>query len=173
MLHSICRHIWKTQQWPWDWKRSVFIPIQKKGHAKNVQTATQLHSSHMLTKRCSKLSKWGFNSMWTKNFQMFKVDLEKAEEPEIKLPTSTGSQKKTREFQKNVYFCFIDYIKAFDCGSQQTGKFLKRWENQTTLPASWGTCMQVKRQQNGTWTNKLVQIWESIMSSLYTVTKLI
>ena len=85
--------------------------------------------------------------MWTKNFQMFKVDLEKAEEPEIKLPTSTGSQKKTREFQKNVYFCFIDYIKAFDCGSQQTGKFLKRREYQITWLASWETCMQVRKQQ--------------------------
>ena len=49
------------------------------------------------------------------NFQMFKLDLEKAEEPEIKLPTSTGSWKKAREFQKNIYFCFIDYAKAFDC----------------------------------------------------------
>ena len=48
------------------------------------------------------------------NFQMFKLDLEKTEEPEIKLPTSTGSSKK-REFQKNIYFCFIDYAKAFDC----------------------------------------------------------
>ena len=46
---------------------------------------------------------------------MFKLDLEKAEEPEIKLPTSTGSRKKAREFQKNIYFCFIDYAKAFDC----------------------------------------------------------
>ena len=45
---------------------------------------------------------------------MFKLDSEKAEEPEIKLPTSTGSSK-TREFQKNIYFCFIDYAKAFDC----------------------------------------------------------
>ena len=44
--------------------------------------------------------------------------------------------EKAREFQKNIYFCFIDYIKAFDCGSQQTGKFLKRWEYQTILPAS-------------------------------------
>ena len=52
--------------------------------------------------------------MQTVNFQMFKLVLEKAEEPEIKLPTSTGSQKK-REFQKNIYFCFIDYAKAFDC----------------------------------------------------------
>ena len=49
------------------------------------------------------------------NFQMFKLDLEKAEEPEIKLPTSAGSSKKAREFQKNIYFCFIDYAKAFDC----------------------------------------------------------
>ena len=52
--------------------------------------------------------------MWTKNFQMYKLDLEKAEEPEIKLPTSVGSQK-ARELQKNIDFCFIDYTKAFDC----------------------------------------------------------
>ena len=49
------------------------------------------------------------------NFPMFKLVLEKAEEPEIKLPTSVGSSKKAREFQKNIYFCFIDYAKAFDC----------------------------------------------------------
>ena len=50
MLHSVCQQIWKTQQWPQDWKRSVFIPIPKKAMPKNVQTITQLHSSHMLTK---------------------------------------------------------------------------------------------------------------------------
>ena len=55
--------------------------------------------------------------------------------------------KKARKFQKNIYFCFIDYAKAFDCGSQQTEKFFKRWEYQTTWPASWETCMQVKKQQ--------------------------
>ena len=49
------------------------------------------------------------------NFQMPKLDLEKAEEPEIKLPTTNGSSEKAREFQKNTYFCFIDYAKAFDC----------------------------------------------------------
>ena len=54
---------------------------------------------------------------------MFKQDLEKAEEPEIKLPTSVGSLKKSREFQKNIYFCFIDYAKAFDCVD------LNKWEN--------------------------------------------
>ena len=49
------------------------------------------------------------------NFQMFKLVLEKAEEPEIKLPTSTGSSKKQKSFRKNIYFCFIDYAKAFIC----------------------------------------------------------
>ena len=50
VLHSICQKIWKTQQWPQDWKRSVFIPISKKGNAKNIQTTAQLHSSHTLVK---------------------------------------------------------------------------------------------------------------------------
>ena len=54
--------------------------------------------------------------------QMLKQDLEKAEEPEIKLPRSIGSSKKRENSRKNIYFCFIDYAKAFDCGSQQTVK---------------------------------------------------
>ena len=87
---------------------------QRNAMPKNVQTTTQLHSSYMLAKSCSKFSKRGFNSTWTVNFQMFKLDLGKAEEPEIKLPTSAGSSTK-QEFQKNIYFCFIDYAKAFDC----------------------------------------------------------
>ena len=68
----------------------------------------------MLVKQCSKFSKLGFNSVWTENFQVFKLDLEKAEEPEIKLPHLLD-QEKAREFQKNIYFCFTDYAKAFDC----------------------------------------------------------
>ena len=52
-----------------------------------------------------------------------------------------------REFQKNVYFCFIDYTKAFDRVDHNCGKFLQRWEYQTSLPASWETCMWVKKQQ--------------------------
>ena len=81
------------------------------------------------------------------NFQMFMLVSEKAEEPEIKLPTSTGSSKKEREFQNNIYFCFIDYAKGFDCVDHNTGKFWKRWEHQTTWPASWETYMQVRKQQ--------------------------
>ena len=86
---------------------------QRKAMPKSVQPTAQLHSSHTLAKYCSKFSKSGFNSTWTENFQMFKLDLEKAEEPEIKLPTSAGSSKSKRIFQK--IFCFIDYAKAFDC----------------------------------------------------------
>ena len=81
----------------------------------NVQTTTQLHSSPTLAKGCSKISKSGFNSVWTMNFQMFKLDLEKAEEPEIKLPTSIWIIEEAREFQKNIYFCFTNYPKVFDC----------------------------------------------------------
>ena len=77
---------------------------------------------------------------------MYKLDLEKAEEPEIKLPTSVGSSKKW-EFQKNIYFCFIDYAKAFVWITANCGKFLKRWEYQTTWPPSWEICMQDKKQQ--------------------------
>ena len=104
----------KLSQQPRARKGSIFIPIPKKGNAKNVQTTAQLHSFYTLAKKCSKFSKPGFNSTWTMNFQMFKLDVEKAKEPEIKLPTSVESSKKL-EFQKNIYFCFIDYAKAFDC----------------------------------------------------------
>ena len=79
------------------------------------------------------------------NFQIFKLVLEKAEEPEIKLPTSAGSSK-NKEFQKNIYFCFIDYAKAFDC-VDHCGNFWKIWEYQTTWLASWGTYIQVRKQQ--------------------------
>ena len=63
----------------------------RKAMPKNIQTIAQLHSSHILAKECSKFPQPGFNNMWTMNFQMFRLDLEKAKEPEIKLPTSVGS----------------------------------------------------------------------------------
>ena len=81
---------------------------------------------------------------------MFNLDLEKAEEPKIKLPASIGSSKKQESSRKSIYFCFTDYAKIFDCVDQfptNCGKFLKRWEYQTTLPSSWEICMQVKKQQ--------------------------
>ena len=83
----------------------------------------------------------GFNSTCTVNFQKFKLDLEKTEEPEIKLPTSTESSKK-QEFQKNIYLCFIDYAKASDCvDHKKLWEILKEMGIQTTWPASWEICM--------------------------------
>ena len=65
--------------------------------------------------------------MWAVNVQMFKLVLEKAEEPEIKLPTSAGSWKKQESSRKNIYFCFIDYAKAFDCvDNNKLWKILKK-----------------------------------------------
>ena len=80
---------------------------------------------------------------------MFKMDLEKAEESEIKLPTYAGSQKNQENSISclRIYFCFIDYSKAFVQITTNCGKFFKRCEYQTTWTASWEICMQVKKQQ--------------------------
>ena len=80
---------------------------------------------------------------------MFKLDLEKAEEPQIKLPTSIGSLKKQESSRKQKkYFCFIDYAEAFECvDHNKVWKFFKIWEYQTTWPASWEICMQVKKHE--------------------------
>ena len=80
---------------------------------------------------------------------MYKLDLIKAEEPEIKLPTSLESQKK-QENSKNIYFCFIDYNKAFDCvDHKKLWKILKETDRNTRLllPVFWETCLQVKKKQ--------------------------
>ena len=128
-------------------KSKFSFPLQRKAMVKNVQTTTQLHSSHMVVKQCSKFSNQSFSYSWTVNFQMFKLVLEKAEESEIILPTSAGSSK-NQEFQKNIYFCFIDYAKPLTVSiTINCGKFWKRWAYQTTWPASWETCMQVRKQQ--------------------------
>ena len=78
---------------------------------------------------------------------MFKLVLEKAEEPEIKFPTSAESSKK-QEFQQNIYFCFIDYAKAFDCvDHNKLWKTLKEMGLPDAWPVSWETCMQIRKQQ--------------------------
>ena len=79
---------------------------------------------------------------------MFKLDLEKAEEPEIKLPTSIGSDKKQESSRKPSTSASLPTLKALTMWiTTNCGRFLKRWECQTTLAASWETCMQVKEQQ--------------------------
>ena len=78
---------------------------------------------------------------------MFKLDFKKAEEPEIKLPTFTGSQKKQENSRKTSTSASLTTLKPLTVWVTSCGKFLKRWEHQTTLAASWETCMQVKKQQ--------------------------
>jgi len=100
VLHSICQQIWKTQQWPQDWKSSVFIPIPKKG---NVREGSNYHTVELIShasKVMLKILQARLQQYVTMNFQMFKLLLEKAEEPEIKLPTSDGSPKKQESSRK-------------------------------------------------------------------------
>ena len=86
--------------------------------------------------------------MWTVNFQMFKLVLEKAEEPEIKLPTSVGLSKKQESSRKTSISALSTMPKPLTVWiTTNCGKFWKRWESQTTWPASWEICMQVRKQQ--------------------------
>ena len=87
----------------------------KKGQCQRISNYCTIALISHASKVMLKILQARFNSTWTMNFQMFKLVLEKAEEPEIKLPTSAGSSKKKWEFQKNICFCFINYAKAFDC----------------------------------------------------------
>ena len=146
-MHSICQQIWKTQQWPQDWKRSVFIPIPKKSNAKEYSNdhtiALISHASKVMLKILqARLQQYV-------NLQVFKVDLEKAEEPEIKLPTSTGSWKKQESSRKTSISALLTMPNPLTVWitHRNCGKFWKRWAYQTTWPASWEICMQVKKQQ--------------------------
>ena len=95
-----------------------------------------------------KIPQPGFNSTWPVNFQMFRLDLEKAEEPEIKLPTSTGSwekQESSREISTSALLTMPKPLTVWI--TIKCEKVLKRWEYQTIWPAFWETCMQVRKQQ--------------------------
>ena len=108
VLHPICQQIWKTQQWPQDWKRSVFIPIPKKGNAKECSKYRTIAFISHASKVMLKILQVGLHQYRNQELPHVQARLEKPEEPEIKLPTSIGSQK-------NIYYCFTDYAKAFDC----------------------------------------------------------
>ena len=99
-----------------------------------------------LPRSCLKSCETGFSIMWTKNFQMSKLGLEKAEELKIKLPTFAGSGRKQRNSRKISTSVSSTMQKPLSTWSINCGKLLKRWEYQTTLPVSWETCMWVKRQ---------------------------
>ena len=147
VLHSICQHIWKTQQWPQDWKRSVFISIPKKGNAKgcsNCHTIVLIsHASEVMLKVLKARHKQYVNC----EFPDVQAGFRKGRGTRDQIANIRWIMEKAREFQKNIYFCCIDYAKAFVWITINCGKFWKKWEYQTTWPASWEICMQVRKQQ--------------------------
>ena len=115
VLHSICQQIWKTQQWSQDWKRSVFTPIPKKG---NIKKCSNYHTIALI----SHTSKVMLKILQARLQQYVNCELP---DVQARFRKGRGSRdqianicwimEKAREFQKNIYFCFIDYAKAFDC----------------------------------------------------------
>ena len=108
VLHSICQQIWKTRQWLQDWKRSVFFPIPKKGNVKdcsNYRTIT-------LISKASKVMLKIFHEPWTSDVQ---AGFRKGRGTRDQIANIPWITEKTRDFQRNIYFCFMDYAKAFDC----------------------------------------------------------
>ena len=174
MLHSICQQIWRTQQWPQNWKRSVFIPIPKKGNAKECSNCCTIavisHSSKVMLKILQARVQQYVNH----ELQIFKLDLEKAEEPEIKLPTSSGSQKKQESSRKTSISALLTMPKPL-CRSQQTVENSSR--DGTTRPPDLlpekSVCRSGSNSQNWTWNNRLVPNRERRTSKLYIVTLLI
>jgi len=126
VLHSICQHIWKTQQWPQDCRRSVFIPIPKKGNAKECSNYCRIAFISHASKGMLKILQVRLQQYVTVNFQMFKLDLEKAEEPEIKLPTSVGSLKKQDSSRKTSISALLTVPKPLTMWTTTNcGKILK------------------------------------------------
>ena len=125
-----------------------FHSIPKKGNAKE---CSNYHTIALISHTCKemlKILKPGFNRTWTVNCQMFNLDVKKAEEPEIKSPTSTGSSKKQESSTKTSTSVLLTMPKPLTVWiTTNCGKFFKRWEYQTTRPASWEICMQVRKQQ--------------------------
>ena len=104
VLYSICQKIWKTQQWPQDCKRSVFIQIPKQGNSEEYSNYCTIALISHTSKVMLKILQPRLQQYMTKNFQIFKLDSEIAEEPEIKLPTCAGSSKKQESSRKTSIF---------------------------------------------------------------------
>ena len=167
MLHSICQQIWKTQQWPQDWKRSVFIPIPKKGNAKECSNYCKIAFNTPASKVMLKILQVRLQQYVNHELLDIQAVLEKAEEPEIKLPTSAGSRKEQESSWKTSISALLTMPKPLTMWiTISCGKSWKRREYQTTWPAPWEICMQVRKQQ-------LVPSLERSTSSLYIVTLLI
>ena len=115
VLHSICQQVWKTQQWPQDWKRSVFIPIPKKG---NVKECSNYHTTALIShasKVMLKILQTRLQQYVNCELPDVQADVRKGRRTRDQIVNICWIMEKAREFQINIYFCFMDYAKAFDC----------------------------------------------------------
>ena len=118
VLHSICRHIWKTQQWPQDWKRPIFIPISKKGNAKECSTYPTIALISHTSKVMLKILQARLQQYVNHEFSDVKVEFRKVRGTRDQIASIHLITEKARDFRKNIYFYFIDYAKAFDSVSE-------------------------------------------------------
>ena len=133
VLHSICQQIWKTQQGPQDWKRSVFIPIPKKGNAKECSNYHTIALISHASKVILKILRARLQHYMNCELPDVQIGFRKNRGTRGQIANICWIIEKTREFQKNIYFCFINYAKAFECVDQhKLWKILKKWEYQTT-----------------------------------------
>ena len=115
VLHSKCQQIWKTQQWPQDWKRSVFISIPQKGNARECSNYSTIAIISHTSKVMLKIIQVRFQQYMNIELQDFQAGFRKGRGTRDQIANIHWIIEKAREFQKNNYFCFIDYAKAFDC----------------------------------------------------------
>ena len=139
---------------------------QRKAMPKNVQITIQLHSFHMLARLCSKSIKLDFSNMWTESFDV-QVGFRKCRGTRDQIANIYWIIEKARELTTTtttIYFYFTDYSKVYDCvDHNKLWEILKEKECQTTLPASWATCMQVKTTvRTGHGTTDWFQIWKGV-----------
>ena len=148
VLHAIYQQIWKTQQWPEDWKRSVFIPIPKKGHAKQCSNYHTIALISHASKVMLKILQARLQQYMNCELPDVQAGFRKVRGTRNQIANMCWMIEKTRGFQKNTYLCFIDIPKPLTVWiTTNCGKFFKRWKFQITLPACWEICMQVKKQQ--------------------------
>ena len=123
-LHSICQQIWKTQQWPKDWKRSVFIPISKKSNAKECSNYRTIALISHASKEMLKILQARLQQYVNQELPDVQAGFRKGGGTRDPVANICWIMEKAREFQKNIYFCFIDYAKAFDSADHKNcGKF--------------------------------------------------
>ena len=115
MLHSVCQQIWKTQEWPQDWKRSVFIPVSKKGNAKECSNYRTIVLISHTSKEMLKILQARLQQYMNWEFPDVQAGFRKGRQTRHQTATICWIIKKAREIQKNIYFSFIDCTKAFDC----------------------------------------------------------